>query len=101
LVLSIAAGLIGRRLFEAGDGAAFEQPGSHQVGEAQREQTRSAVAGGESLSADPPEPYFGTHAKLPFLSLDNQKVPTTAWRRLACSRDQSTHSPDSPALARE
>jgi hypothetical protein len=41
------------------------------------------------------------HAKLPFLSLDNQKVTATAWRRLACSRDQSTHSPDSPARKRE
>jgi len=28
---SIAAGLIGRRLFEAGDGASFEQAGSHNV----------------------------------------------------------------------
>src|ERR1044071_8718719 len=41
------------------------------------------------------------HAKLHSSSLDNRKVTATAWRCLACSRDQSTHSPDSPARKRE
>src|SRR6476619_3445611 len=41
------------------------------------------------------------HAKLHSSSLDNRKVTATAWRCLACSRDQSTHSPDSPGSAWE
>src|ERR1700733_13007643 len=41
------------------------------------------------------------HAKLPLSSLDNRKVPAKPRRSLACSRDLSTHSPDTPARRRE
>ena len=41
------------------------------------------------------------NAKYSFLSLFNQKVTTKPRWRLACSRKQLTHSPDSPALGWE
>src|SRR5260221_5142395 len=40
------------------------------------------------------------HARLHFLSLDNQKVALKSLRRLACPRDKVNHSPDSPARKR-
>src|ERR1043165_2138347 len=42
------AGLAGWRLVDMSQRPPVEKPGSHQVGEAQREQARSAVAGGDA-----------------------------------------------------